>query len=394
MDFLNKILKGNCKDVLKTLPDKIFRCCVTSPPYFGLRDYNTGKWEGGAIDCTHFKESKGLHANTGQKNNVGGSGDAIYKNTCPKCGAKRIDEQIGLEETPERYIASLVDVFEETKRTLTDDGTLWINIGDSYAGGGASGHTSETKNLGAKTNDYGAVKTGGRIYEGIKPKDLIGIPWMLAFALRNAGWYLRQDIIWHKENPMPESVTDRCTKSHEYIFLLSKSKHYYYDYEAIKTEMKDVSIKRMQRGISDNHKHINGADGQTPHSMMQPRPNAKMYKNLQDKGLENHSFHKSRAEGKEWESESGKANKKSVWTVNTKPYPEAHFATYPPELILDCIKAGSAEGDIILDPFSGSGTTAMVAAKLNRNFVGVELNQKYIDISNKRLDKELGLFRK
>lgn len=199
---LNFIHNENCLTGLKNLPDKSIDCCVTSPPYFGLRDYGT-------------------------------------------------DDQIGLEETPELFIEKLTEVFAEVKRVLKSDGTLWLNLGDSYAGGGgASGHTAETKNMGATTSIYGAVKSGGKRY-GLKQKDLIGIPWMAAFALRANGWYLRQDIIWHKPNPMPESVTDRCTKSHEYIFLLSKSPKYYYDIDAIRTPVKDSTVQRMMQQIED-----------------------------------------------------------------------------------------------------------------------------------------------
>lgn len=214
MTEYNTVLQGDCLEVLKTLPDGIADCCVTSPPYYGLRDYGTGEWVGGDPECPHRRVSKYSDKTiTGhaQKELAGNVGDAIYKSVCPLCGAVRIDKQIGLEETPEQYIDRLVAVFHEVKRVLKDDGTLWLNIGDSYCG------------------------TGDKVI-GCKQKDLIGIPWMLAFALRADGWYLRQDIIWHKPNPMPESVKDRCTKSHEYIFLLSKKPKYYFDYEAIQED--------------------------------------------------------------------------------------------------------------------------------------------------------------
>ena len=313
-------------DVLKEIPEKEVRCCVTSPPYFGLRNYGH-------------------------------------------------EEQIGLEETPEEYIKALVLVFDEVKRVLTDDGTLWLNIGDSYWGGkGQSGQgdaESQAKRAlaGVSLNqDYhqmggkGHTRPADKKHETIKPKDLIGIPWMLAFALRSSGWYLRQDIIWHKPNPMPESVTDRCTNCHEYIFLLSKSKQYFYDYEAIKEPLSDMERTNFQSGSRSN-------------GINKDRNDNDLSKRSKDAVYENR-------------------NKRSVWTINTRPYSEAHFATFPPELIVDCIKAGSAEGDIILDPFSGAGTTAMVSAKLNRNFIAIEINQKYVDIANRRLDKELGMFRK
>lgn len=360
MDFLNQIIQGNCKDQLKLLDAGSVRCCVTSPPYFGLRDYG--------------------HA-----------------------------EQIGLEETPEKFIANLVEVFEEVKRVLTNDGTLWVNIGDSYAGSGKGGYDKreDKKMQGTNAGSIGLNANNFSTFN-LKPKDLIGIPWMLAFALRAAGWYLRQDIIWHKPNPMPESVTDRCTKAHEYIFLLSKSKQYYYDNEAIKTPIQDASVQRLLQDI-ENQKGSDRVPGKTNGTMK-----AVGHKNMQRQD-KNHTFHESRKgsgvdnsaaiNGNGVKGHSGNfrpdgtligggmANKKSVWTITTKPYSEAHFATFPPELIVDCIKAGSVDGDIILDPFSGAGTTAMVARKLNRNFIAIELNQKYIEIANKRLDKELGLFR-
>lgn len=234
-----EILCGNAIDKLKELPDKSVQVCITSPPYYGLRDYGTGKWVGGNPNCPHRRMSKYSEKTiTGhaQEGLVGNVGDAIYKTVCPLCGAVREDQQIGLEETPEDYINRLVGVFREVKRVLKDDGTLWVNIGDSYAGG--AGRWGENEKISNKQDTNKGSLTQIPVakkwqHSTIKPKDLIGIPWMLAFALRADGWYLRQDIIWHKPNPMPESVEDRCTKSHEYIFLLSKSPKYYFDYEAI-----------------------------------------------------------------------------------------------------------------------------------------------------------------
>ena len=356
----NIIHNQNCIEGLKLLPDNCVDCCVTSPPYFGLRDYGT-------------------------------------------------EEQIGLEETPELFVDKLVSVFEEVRRVLKPEGTLWLNLGDSYAGGGgASGHTSETKNMGATTSAYGAVKSGGKKY-GLKSKDLIGIPWMVAFALRANGWYLRQDIIWHKPNPMPESVTDRCTKSHEYIFLMSKSQKYYYDIDAIRTPVKDSTVQRMMQQIEDQ-KGSDRVPGKTNGNMKAvgpgrtPRPGVdtnggnqasetgiKAYSHIGtgDKKLTGHSGN--------FDSEGnligdGMANKKSVWTVTTKPFKEAHFATFPEDLIVDCIKAGCPVDGVVLDPFMGAGTTALVARKLNRNYIGFELNKDYISIATKRLHDELGFF--
>lgn len=391
---LNTIMQGDALSVLKTFPDECVDCCVTSPPYWGLRDYGTGKWVGGDENCKHRRETKNANPDweiqsRGKVDN--GVGDEIMKDECRICGAKRVDAQLGLEKTPEEYVQNMVSIFTEVKRILKNDGTLWLNLGDSYngypanvtRGGKLSGSNQHARHL--KESGYGLAA------KELKPKDLVGIPWMVAFALRSSGWYLRQDIIWHKPNPMPESVTDRCTKSHEYIFLLSKSTKYYYDAYAIKTEIKDTTVQRMGRGVSADHKNINGAPGKPPHTMNSPRLNIKAYdhRGTGDKKLTGHSGNFDRNGNLIGD---GMANKKSVWTVTTKPFSEAHFATFPEDLIVDCIKAGCPEGGIVLDPFMGAGTTALVARKFNRNFIGIELNPEYIKIAEKRLKKELGMF--
>lgn len=317
---------GNCIEVLKGLPDESVNCIVTSPPYYGLRDYGTGTWVGGDPSCPHRRLSKRSdHTITGhaQAELEGNVGDAIYKSVCPLCGAVRVDEQIGLEETPEEYIQRLVLVFRECKRVLKDDGTLWVNIGDSYAGTGSKGDYRDPKYAEGRN---GQAESITQKVAGCKNKDLIGIPWMLAFALREDGWYLRQDIIWHKANPMPEPVKDRCTKAHEYIFLLSKSPRYYYDYEAI-----------------------------------QETTNGGNYE---------------------------KRNKRDVWDVASEPVKEAHFATFPTRLIEPCILAGSPEGGTVLDPFCGSGTTGIVSVSHDRKFIGIELNPEYADMSMRRIENE------
>ena len=301
-----QILNGDSIEMMRTLDDNSVNTCVTSPPYFGLRDYGH-------------------------------------------------DGQIGLEETPEKYIEALVNVFREVKRVLRKDGTLWLNIGDSYAStGGRQVEQTVRKsgdyvNSGQKGSD--GVGTSRKPPEGIKTKDLIGIPWMLAFALRADGWYLRQDIIWHKPNPMPESVQDRCTKSHEYIFLLSKSSKYFYDADAIKEDAitaGSISASFQGRqGTAEYHVQSGGAGSE-----------AKEY------------THK---------------NKRSVWTVPVKPYVGAHFAVFPTELIEPCILAGAPVGGIVLDPFMGSGTTAQVAQALGRQYLGCELNENYKPLQNKRI---------
>ena len=253
IEYENKILLGDCLERLKELPDGIADMCVTSPPYYGLRDYGTGKWVGGDPNCPHRRLSKYSdktitgHAQEELKGNVG---DAIYKTVCPLCGAVREDKQIGLEETPEEYIDKLAKVFREVGRVLRNEGTLWVNIGDSYWGSGSRGwdftgklkkDVSRCQGSDLKYDLSRVPKCKGN--DGVyKDKDLIGIPWLLAFALRKDGWYLRQDIIWHKPNPMPESVKDRCTKSHEYIFLLSKQPHYYFDHESIQEQCESETV--------------------------------------------------------------------------------------------------------------------------------------------------------
>ena len=348
------ILFGDCKKTLSEFLPQSARTCVTSPPYYGLRDYGTATWIGGDPNCNHRRDSKVKpeNCNTGHKNHdeMYGVGDAIYKTVCPKCGAVRQDSQIGLEETPEQYIESLVSVFRSVRDVLTDDGTLWVNLGDSYYNYRPGKGQSYPKQSVSKTKQDlpdECNKRGNKL-DGLKEKDLIGIPWLFAFAMRADGWYLRQDIIWHKPNPMPESVRDRCTKSHEYIFLFSKNKKYYYNNEAIKEPAKDWGTRDRTNG-----KYHNEGTGLQPHSGL-----TKSYPTK---------------------------NKRSVWSVTVKPYKEAHFATYPPDLIEPCIKAGSEEGDTILDPFMGAGTTAAVAKSLNRHYIGCELNEGYGNLIQKRI---------
>ena len=298
------ILIGDARKRLAELPAGSARTCVTSPPYFGLRDY----------------------------------GEA---------------DQIGLEETPDAYVAEMVGLFREVWRVLADDGTLWLNLGDSYSGSGKG----PAGNLGAKHDERNMehTKASGNVPIGLKPKDLIGIPWRVAFALQADGWYLRSDIIWAKPNPMPESVTDRPTKSHEYVFLLSKSPKYYYNHQAIKEESTGKS----------------GTWSEKTH-------NARI-----GRGTFNREY---------VPSEDGLRNKRDVWTINTKPFKGAHFAVMPEALVEPCVLAGSQEGDTVLDPFTGSGTVAVVANRLGRNFVGTELNPEYGKIAKKRIKDSSPMF--
>jgi DNA modification methylase len=307
-----------------------------------LRDYGTAEWDGGDENCDHQVGRFEHKVSDKQKSNTASAGHQA-RDVCPKCGAIRKDSQLGLEDTPEEYVANMVKLFREVRRVLRDDGTVWLNLGDSYSSGGRTTTTNQTLR---GDKDYGATRP--KPSKNIKPKDLIGIPWRVAFALQADGWYLRQDIIWHKPNPMPESVKDRCTKAHEYIFLLSKNKKYYYDNEAIKEPAKDWGTRDRSKG-----KYHNKGTGLTPHT-----------------GLE-----------KSYPTK----NKRSVWTVTTKPFKGAHFAVFPMDLIEPCVLAGCPEGGTVLDPFGGSGTTGLVAKQNKRNAVLIELNTKYIDIAEDRI---------
>ena len=299
-----RIIQGDCREALKQIDAGSVHTCVTSPPYFGLRDYGGGEGE------------------------------------------------IGSEQEVEEYIDAMVDVFREVRRCLRDDGTVWLNLGDSYMAQKNVAPPPQT--IGGQRDMPTFIPGNRREQKGLKHKDLIGIPWRVAFALQADGWWLRQDIIWHKPNPMPESVTDRCTKAHEYIFLLSKKSHYYFDNEAIKEDAKwerwgNQTVIKEQQGTA--------------------------------------SWIGSKT--KEELAAMGKKNKRSVWTVNTKGYKGAHFAVYPKKLIEPCILAGCPEGGTVLDPFTGSGTTAVVALENNRKFVGTELNPEYIKIAENRIKDEI-----
>lgn len=342
------IRHGDCREILRQLPSDSVNCCVTSPPYFGLRDYG-------------------------------------------------VDGQIGLESSPEAFVAEMVDVFREVRRVLRPDGTLWLNLGDSYAGSGKGGNPEggamQSSNKGSQSvgvlyglsqadadaerartkEQFAALKSGG-----LKQKDLIGIPWRVAFALQADGWYLRQDIIWAKPNPMPESVTDRCTKGHEYIFLLSKSRHYYFDAESIKEDaVKTGSPGHLTPGAGS---YQNGA--KTPGA--KPRESKKRGEfNGKTNALPGREAFRAVTETR---------NKRSVWTVATQPYADAHFATFPPDLIEPCILAGCPKGGTVLDPFGGAGTTGLVSDRFQRDAILIELNPEYAAMAHRRIIGDGGMF--
>jgi DNA modification methylase len=348
------ILHGDSLTMLKTLPDESVHCCVTSPPYWGLRDYG-------------------------------------------------VDGQLGLEKTPQEYITKMVEVFREVRRVLRKDGTCWLNVGDSYAGSGKGGNPEGSKwsgFVGNKDREAQARESSKPFSgNGFKPKDLCLIPFRLAIALQEDGWWVRQDIIWHKKAPMPESVRDRCTRAHEYIFLLSKSPRYYFDQEAIKEPATESSIARLgqdvenQQGSFRQEDKTNGAmkavkfggNKQCPDTRLQSGKEWNPKQGGGGTGFPGHSGNK-KADGTVYIT----ANKRSVWTVATAGFKEAHFAVFPEELIRPCILAGCPEGGTVLDPFFGSGTTGIVAKKLQRKYIGIELNEEYIKIAERRIEKECG----
>jgi DNA modification methylase len=372
MKLTAKVIVGDNRQTLKKLPDNSVQTVVTSPPYWGLRDYGTKSWTGGDESCQHIQdESKTKRFGNEEFNKNRPSREATklrgfyYEDVCKLCGATEEDYQIGLEQSPSQFIEELCLVFDEIWRVLKDDGTVWVNLGDSYAGSGKGSPGNFGKHAPSGSARHLEHKHSGIVPDGLKPKDLVGIPWRFAFAMQDRGWYLRQDIIWHKPNPMPESVTDRCTKAHEYIFLLTKSPRYYFDNVAIKEPVSEVSLKRAEYGWDSD------------------RPSTK------NASMGGSGIHVEKM-GTRFVNPEGR-NKRSVWTITTKPYKEAHFATYPPDLILPCILAGSKEGDIVLDPFSGSGTTGEVALQNNRNYIGLELNPDYAKLSEKRLTDAIGM---
>jgi DNA modification methylase len=424
--------------MLKEIVDESIHCVVTSPPFFGLRDYGTAKWDGG--DFRHSHDRIPARGGRGGSGSPGKQTEGSFPSDFPaaicSCGARRVDSQIGLEPTPDAYVAELVAVFREIRRVLRKDGTVFLNLGDSYASQPA-GNSDETFSAKQSSNAGSVIRrTKSTITTGLKPKDLIGIPWRVAFALQADGWWLRQDIIWAKPNPMPESVTDRCTKAHEYVFLLTKAERYYFDQDAIREEHKPESIERVSRPWNGDGQR--GYPGQAQ---------------LRDRGEALNTCHP-----------NGR-NKRSVWTVATQPFSEAHFATFPPALIEPCILAGcpakacakcgapwvreverettfqggsgkagrSAEdanasgkwagkqygtniklgpvvstktlgfspscscgGDTtagtVLDPFGGAGTTRLVADRLQRNAILIELNPQYAAMARRRITDDGGMF--
>jgi DNA modification methylase len=440
------LIHGDALSSLRTLEGESVQTCVTSPPYWGLRDYGTATWQGGNIECNH--QVSAVRASSKSRLN-GGKGvgptekiktDGVpFKGDCGKCGAKRVDIQIGLEPTPDLYVQHLVEIFRELKRVLRSDGTLWLNLGDSYCAspkGSLNGQDKSglTSTRTQENSPVGVSKLPSRIGRspkqgqqhtdvanaphrsasyGLKPKDLVGIPWMVAFALRADGWYLRSDIIWSKPNPMPESVTDRPTKSHEYLFLLSKSERYFYDADAIAEPVLQSSLIRAEAGVKF------GGNNLCPDTRLQSgnewKPKAEGRNSRinvsRDPAHEREYEGKNRREDDQWSGrrmlKNAKAardngaphdspfgvtrNKRSVWTVATAPFKDAHFATFPSDLITPCILAGAEAGGVVLDPFAGSGTTAKVAIELGRKAIAIEPKAEYVEMIKRRCQTTIGL---
>ncbi len=338
------IMCGESLAMLKTLESESVQCCVTSPPYWGLRDYG-------------------------------------------------VMGQLGMEKTPEEYTAKLVAIFTEVWRVLKPDATLWLNLGDCFARNPSKGIKFEAGNADIKDRQSEEGNCGPDVPRGLKPKDLVGIPWRVAFAMQAAGWYLRSDIIWAKPNPMPESVTDRPTRSHEYIFLLTKSAKYYYDADAIAEPLAYTSVDRLSQDGIDKQEGSDMVPGKTNGNMkaVYKEPyNGKSAKDYASGKAQDASATKARIVDRILSGDIVTRNKRSVWMVSTAVFRDAHFATFNPDLIKPCILAGTKPGDIVLDPFLGSGTTAMVALELGRRAIGIDLNPEYCKMAERRCDIPIG----
>lgn len=386
------IIHGDALSTLKTWRDESVQCVVTSPPYFGLRSYGTEPvvW-GGDADCTHqFVETRQYQDSPIRTGDEGvGFHDAKttkeqrwrVHSTCTKCGGW--DGELGAEPTLEMYVTHVVDVFSEVKRVLRADGTLWLNLGDSYFASGQGFGDTKTTNK-SHNGSRQRVKPDWKAFIGLKPKDLMGVPWRVAFALQSHGWYLRSDIIWSKPNPMPESVTDRPTRAHEYVFLLSKSQRYFYDADAIRENWTCDRDDMREKGVRTGLAYLQ--QGPIANNSVKPK------KDKQRGHPRRHAGFNDRWDAiKSAEQSANGRNKRSVWTIATKPFPDAHFATFPTDLVTPCVLAGSKAGDTVLDPFAGSGTTGKVAIELGRKAILIEPKAEYIEMIQRRCQTTIGL---
>ena len=354
-----RILVGDVRERLRELPDASAQCVVTSPPYYGLRDYGTASWDGGRPDCPHRVGGQ-VQDNKAPGAIVAGVRPGVDASRCLDCGARRVDLQIGLERSPDEYVETMVAVFREVRRVLALRGTLWLNLGDSYANDAKWGGSTGGRHPAGLHGATGIGRT--RKSTGLKPKDLIGIPWRVAFALQDDGWWLRSDIVWSKPTVMPESVDDRPTKAHDYVFLLTRAPRYFYDAGAIREA--DAGTDHARRVLTGQASLEPSGGLASPHMGIRT------------------------ATGRNGEGR----NARSVWTINPEPFAGAHFATMPTRLAERCIRAGSQEGDAVLDPFGGAGTTGLVAQRLGRDCTLIELNPEYAAMAERRIAADAPLF--
>lgn len=407
MNDILTILTGDALTRLRELPDESVQCCVTSPPYWGLRDYGTGAWEGGAADCDHVNRH-GMQGATGQRADRTFTGaQNYYREACGKCGAVRVDQQIGLEKTPAEFVAKMVEVFEEVRRVLKVDGTCWVNLGDSYSANHGSGSVSpgqkQSSNAGSLVDSIRTPRPG------FKPKDLCMIPARVAMALQEAGWYLRSQCPWIKRNGMPESVTDRPATSCEYVYLLSKSQRYFYDLAAVLKPCSQKTNARVSQNVQAQigSERANGGGKTNGNMKAVVRAPAVNPKCIERDGMnrQNDSFSAAVAgavternrRNTDWFIESWQGllgdedGDPLAFVVNPQPYKGAHFATFPAKLVRPCILTGSRPGDTVLDPFGGSGTTGQVALELGRKALLIELNPNYVKLIEQRCNVTPGL---
>jgi len=445
-EIIDTVVQGDCLTILRDWPDECVDCVVTSPPYWGLRDYGTASWEGGDAECDHLNgplasPQSTLEGYTGSHVKLA-TGGMPFADTCGKCGARRIDSQLGLEKTPEEFVAKLIEVFREVRRVLKKTGTCWVNLGDSYAQGlGMARGQAYERHAKVKSGMWKGTRlekrdigNSGQIKSspGLKPKDLVGMPWRVALALQADGWWLRQDIIWAKPNPMPESCKDRCTKAHEYLFLLTKAAKYYFDWAAIAEPCVESNAARPRMGQGPNTQYeqkrsdtgVGFGHGTDNETRGRDRVKRDLGQKLSEAPPEVRASASARfGRGAGWRDEQKRRaqdiagsyetlgsiqhgqsnagtrtkrfgddpeirNRRSVWTIPTQAYPEAHFATFPEKLVEPCILSGCPEGSLVLDPFMGSGTVGQVAYEHRRHYVGCELNPEYVEQARKRIGRQ------
>lgn len=361
------IIIGNALSELRKLESESVDCCVTSPPYFGLRDYGTGIWEGGDPDCNHIENRGGRNPETSHKQITNtGSVQIQYRKLCARCGATRTDQQVGSETTLCEYVEKMVEIFRDVRRVLKPSGTCWLNLGDSYAGSRATPENRRNIiNQPMSDGEISPMRTS-RLGDSLKGKDLMMVPARVAIALQDDGWFLRSDIIWSKPNCMPESCRDRPTSAHEHVFLLTKSAKYYYDADAIARPLSEATIQDIKRRKNPGNCEGDSVFGKASGLGCGPRV----------KGFDG-----------AYPTDRLTANARNVWEIPTVPYPNGHFATFPPEIPRRCIRAGCPAGGLVLDPFAGSGTALAVALSEGRRAIGIELNPDFLPLIEERISQ-------